>query len=48
MIDLAKGITGTSAIVAGTVSHAAGAAMVFRMRGQSHVAVACFGDGRPQ
>ena len=45
LIDLAAGVMGTSAIVAGTISHAAGAAMTFRMRGQDSVAVAVFGDG---
>lgn len=45
LIDLAAGVMGTSAIVAGTISHAAGAAMTFRMRRQDSVAVAVFGDG---
>lgn len=45
LIDLAAGVMGTSAIVAGTISHAAGAAMTFRMRGEDGVAVAVFGDG---
>jgi TPP-dependent pyruvate/acetoin dehydrogenase alpha subunit len=45
LIDLAAGVMGTSAIVAGTISHAAGAALTFRMRGQDSVAVAIFGDG---
>ncbi len=45
LIDLAAGVTGTSAIVAGTISHAAGAALTFTMRGQDRVAVASFGDG---
>jgi TPP-dependent pyruvate/acetoin dehydrogenase alpha subunit len=45
LIDLAAGVMGTSAIVAGTISHAAGAALTFRMRGQDSVSVAIFGDG---
>lgn len=45
LIDLAAGVMGTSAIVAGTISHAAGAALTFKMRGQDCVAVAIFGDG---
>lgn len=45
LIDLAAGVMGTSAIVAGTISHAAGAALTFRMRGQDSVSVSIFGDG---
>ncbi len=45
LIDLSAGVMGTSAIVAGTISHAAGVALTFRMRGQDSVAVAVFGDG---
>lgn len=45
LIDLAAGVMGTSAIVGGTISHAAGAALTFRMRGKDSVAVAVFGDG---
>lgn len=45
LIDLAAGVMGTSAIVAGTISHAGGAALTFRMRGQDSVAVSVFGDG---
>jgi TPP-dependent pyruvate/acetoin dehydrogenase alpha subunit len=45
LIDLKAGIMGTSAIVGGTVSHAAGAALTFRMRGRDSVAVVSFGDG---
>lgn len=39
------GILGTVPIVAGTVPLAAGAALATKMRGDSHVAVAFFGDG---
>jgi pyruvate dehydrogenase E1 component alpha subunit len=45
LIDLAAGVMGTSAIVGGTISHAAGAGLTFQMRGQSRVAVVAFGDG---
>ncbi len=45
LIDLGAGVLGTSAIVAGTISHAAGAALTFRMRARDSVAVAIFGDG---
>ena len=45
LIDLKAGVMGTSAIVAGTISHAAGAALTFRMRARDSVAVAIFGDG---
>lgn len=45
LIDLSAGVMGTSAIVAGTISHAAGVALTFRMRNQDSVAVAVFGDG---
>ena len=45
LIDLAAGVMGTSAIVAGTISHAAGVALTYRMRSQDSVAVAVFGDG---
>ena len=45
LIDLSAGVMGTSAIVAGTISHAAGVALTFRMRGEDSVAVAVFGDG---
>jgi len=45
LIDLAAGVMGTSAIVGGTLSHAAGAALAFRMRGHDSVAAVSFGDG---
>lgn len=45
LIDLAAGVMGTSAIVGGTISHAAGVALTFRMRGQDSIAVVTFGDG---
>ncbi len=40
-----QGILGTVPIVAGTVPLAVGAAMAYKMRGESRVAVAFFGDG---
>jgi TPP-dependent pyruvate/acetoin dehydrogenase alpha subunit len=45
LIDLRAGVMGTSAIVGGTIPQAAGAALTFRMRGQSSIAVVSFGDG---
>jgi pyruvate dehydrogenase E1 component alpha subunit len=39
------GILGTVPIVAGTIPLAAGAALAYKMRGESRVAVAFFGDG---
>jgi TPP-dependent pyruvate/acetoin dehydrogenase alpha subunit len=45
LIDLQAGVMGTSAIVAGTIPHAAGAALSFRLRGLDAVAVVSFGDG---
>src|SRR2546422_10886241 len=45
LIDLKAGVYGTSAIVGGTVSHAAGVALTFQMRGGDSVAVVSFGDG---
>lgn len=45
LIDLKAGVAGTSAIVGGTVSHAAGVALTFRMQGRDSVAVVSFGDG---
>jgi TPP-dependent pyruvate/acetoin dehydrogenase alpha subunit len=45
LIDLEAGVAGTSAIVAGTISHAVGAALTFRIRGEDHVAISSFGDG---
>jgi TPP-dependent pyruvate/acetoin dehydrogenase alpha subunit len=44
LIDLKAGVMGTSAIVAGTISHAAGAALTFKMQGGTAVAVVSFGD----
>lgn len=45
LISLEAGVMGTSAIVGGTVSHAAGAALTFRMQGKDSVAVVSSGDG---
>jgi pyruvate dehydrogenase E1 component alpha subunit len=44
LIDLKAGIMGTSAIVAGTISHAVGAALAFKAEKSDAIAVACFGD----
>ena len=45
LIDLQAGVMGTSAIVGGTISHAAGAGLTFQLRRQGRVAVVTFGDG---
>jgi len=45
LIDLSAGVQGTSAVVAGSMSHAVGAALAFRARKSASVAVVCFGDG---
>ncbi len=45
LIDLKAGVMGTSAIVAGTISHAAGAALAFQMQKKDAVSVVSFGDG---
>ena len=45
LIDLKTGVMGTSAIVAGTISHAAGAAFALKRQGKDSVCVASFGDG---
>ncbi len=45
LIDPQKGFMGTTAIVAGQIPLAVGAALSFQMRGQKKVAVVFFGDG---
>lgn len=45
LIHLESGVMGTSAIVAGTISHAAGAALALRMKRKKSIAVSIFGDG---
>ncbi len=45
LIDLKAGVMGTSAIVAGTISHAAGAALAFKVQKKPAVSVVSFGDG---
>ncbi len=45
LIDRAAGFMGTSAIVAGGIPHAVGAALAERIAGRPHVSVAAFGDG---
>ena len=39
------GLMGSSAVVASTIPHAVGAALSFKRRGSSRIAVAVFGDG---
>jgi pyruvate dehydrogenase E1 component alpha subunit len=41
----AVGLMGSSAVVASTIPHAVGAALTFKRRGESRIAVAVFGDG---
>jgi TPP-dependent pyruvate/acetoin dehydrogenase alpha subunit len=41
----AVGLMGSSAVVASTIPHAVGAALSFKRRGESKIAVAVFGDG---
>lgn len=45
VIDVSKGMLGAAPIVAGTVSLASGAALVFKIRKEKRVAVTFFGDG---
>ena len=45
LIELNAGVMGTSAIVAGTISHAAGAALAFSLQGKKSVCAVSFGDG---
>ncbi len=45
LIDLEAGVMGSSAIVAGTIAHAAGAAWALRFQNKDSVCVASFGDG---
>ncbi len=45
LIDPEQGIMGTSAIVGGTIPHAAGAALAFRMQGKDSIVAVSFGDG---
>ncbi len=45
LIDVRAGVMGTSAIVAGTISHAAGAAYALRYQGKNAVCAVTFGDG---
>jgi len=45
LIDTQAGVMGSSAIVAGMIPHAAGAALALKMKGSSAVAVVPFGDG---
>jgi len=45
IVDLAMGLPGSSAIVAGTIPLAVGAALAFATRKQDRVSVAFFGDG---
>jgi pyruvate dehydrogenase E1 component alpha subunit len=45
LIDLEAGFSGTSAIVAGAIPHAVGAAFTFKVRKTNQVAISAFGDG---
>ncbi len=45
LIELKAGVMGTSAIVAGTISHAAGAALAFSIQGKKTICAVSFGDG---
>lgn len=45
LIDTGAGVYGTSAIVGGTIPHAAGVALVFGMTGMDAVVASIFGDG---
>lgn len=45
LIDLEAGFPGTSAIVAGAIPHAVGAAFTFRAKKTGQVAISAFGDG---
>lgn len=45
LFDKNAGVAGSSAIVGGIIPIAAGGALAFQMRGESHVTAALFGDG---
>ena len=45
LIDLEAGVMGSSAIVAGTIAHAAGAALALRFQNKDSVCVVSFGNG---
>mgnify|MGYP006080352713 CR=1 FL=1 len=45
LADPSNGIIGASAVVASTISHAVGAALASKIRGENRVFVAIFGDG---
>ena len=45
LINLKAGVMGTSAIVAGTISHAAGVALASQLQGKNTVCAVSFGDG---
>lgn len=44
LVAVDRGIMGSSSILGGTISHAAGCALAFKMLGTDRVAVAAFGD----
>ncbi len=44
LVDTSVGMMGSSAIVGGAIPLALGMALPFKMRGEAHVSVACFGD----
>jgi TPP-dependent pyruvate/acetoin dehydrogenase alpha subunit len=45
LIDLKVGFQGTTALVAGAMPHAVGAAFTIKYKKQNHVAISSFGDG---
>jgi len=44
LIDVEKGVMGSSSILGGTTPHAVGCALAFQIKGQSNIALATFGD----
>ena len=44
LIDVDKGVMGSSSILGGTLPHAVGCALAFQIQGKKNVAVAAFGD----
>lgn len=44
LVDVAKGVMGSSSILGGTIPHAVGCALAFQIKDQPNVAVAAFGD----
>lgn len=44
LVDVPAGVMGTSSILGGTIGHAVGSALAFKMRRQDRVAISAFGD----